>query len=449
MAQRWAVAGHYARLVGVNLLVFCIVAEVLALAMFYWDTGHLFYLYRKPYDSIPESREGRLTGEGLHPYFGPTHKPGYPFDVPDALRPAARELPRLATNNFGFMAKHDYPFTKSDDRQFVIGIFGGSVGVWFCQLGVDRMVEHLSRDGSFEDKELIPLCFSHEGYKQPQQLQVLSYFLSIGQSFDLVVNIDGFNEVALSSINYERGFDISMPSAQHMDPLVNLVNPSTLTPDKLQSLAAIARDKEQLNRLTDRLARTRIAAVGVALDQYYGIVRNRYRAELVRFDALPSNPSENSIIEVTPRTRTSEGQALFEQIAVNWANASVLMHDVLSARGATYIHVLQPNQYFTARSFGADEARIAINPESPFKRGAEQGYPLLLAAPRMTTLRSHQVRFHDATRLFDREPTPVYIDDCCHYTLRGYELLADFIAGAVLESSRPGVTATASPPGAR
>jgi hypothetical protein len=29
---------------------------------------------------------------------------------------------------------------------------------------------------------------------------------------------------------------------------------------------------------------------------------------------------------------------------------------------------------------------------------------------------------------------PVYIDDCCHYTLRGNQLLADFIAKGVLAS---------------
>ena len=31
-----------------------------------------------------------------------------------------------------------------------------------------------------------------------------------------------------------------MPSVMHLDPLVNLVNQATLTPEKLQSLAAIS-----------------------------------------------------------------------------------------------------------------------------------------------------------------------------------------------------------------
>ena len=40
-----------------------------------------------------------------------------------------------------------------------------------------------------DGREPVPLCFSHEGYKQPQQLLVLSYFLSLGQPFDLVINM--------------------------------------------------------------------------------------------------------------------------------------------------------------------------------------------------------------------------------------------------------------------
>ena len=42
----------------------------------------------------------------------------------------------------------------------------------------------------------------------------------------------------------------------------------------------------------------------------------------------------------------------------------------------------------------------------------------------------------DATRLFDDERALVYADDCCHYTLRGNELLADFVVRSVL-SVRP------------
>ena len=88
---------------------------------------------------------------------------------------------------------------------------------------------------------------AHEGYKQPQQALVLAYFLSIGQPFDLVINIDGLNEVALSPLNNQQNLDISMPSASHFIPLINLIDKGSLTPQRLESLAAIARYKSRVD----------------------------------------------------------------------------------------------------------------------------------------------------------------------------------------------------------
>jgi hypothetical protein len=420
-----------AALLAVSVAIFLATAEVLGLALFYWDTGNLFYLYRRPVDPVFEAADTRLTGEALHPYFGVTHKAGYAFDIPEALRPE-RPRPPMTTNNYGFVATSDYPVARASDRQFVIGIFGGSVGVWFCGVGVPTLLDELARHPSFRDRELVPLCFSHEGYKQPQQLQVLSYFLSVGQPFDLVINIDGFNEVALSSINDARGIEIAMPSSQHIEPLVNLVNRFTLTPEKLQSLAAIGRHRAAMARADGWLTRNRSAALNVVLERYAGFVRARYERERVAFDQLPSNPSGNSIIEVAPGTGAT-GAALFDRISRNWAQASVLMRDMLAAKNIPYVHVLQPNQYFTTRQFGEDESRVALNPASPFKRGVEAGYPTLVGGPGPALLKEQGVRFLDGTRIFDAESAPVYLDDCCHYTRRGYELLARLLANAILQ----------------
>jgi hypothetical protein len=103
---------------------------------------------------------------------------------------------------------------------------------------------------------------------------------------------------------------------------------------------------------------------------------------------------------------------------------------MLAARGVPYLHVLQPNQYFTTRTFSAEEARIALNANQPFKRVVELGYPVLQreAAPLAA-----KEQFLDATAAFDREAAAMYEDDCCHYTDRGNEVLADVIARRVLE----------------
>jgi hypothetical protein len=42
------------------------------------------------------------------------------------------------------------------------------------------------------------------GWKQPQQPLALSYFLSLGAKYDVVMNLDGFNELALPFLNNLR-----------------------------------------------------------------------------------------------------------------------------------------------------------------------------------------------------------------------------------------------------
>ena len=78
-----------------------------------------------------------------------------------------------------------------------------------------------------------------------------------------------------------------------------------------------------------------------------------------------------------------------------------------------------------------EEAAVALNAGSPFKAGAEGGYPALVRAMEARRAGAGGAGEVDGTHLFDREPSKVYIDDCCHYTLRGYELLADAAASAV------------------
>lgn len=401
-------------LVAINVLVLLVLAELVAVAFYFFQHGAFFYTAEKAIPGLLlETRRGDLSADVLHPYFGPIHRPG--------VRPE--------TNNIGFGSKQSFPYIRKNEREFLVGIFGGSVARAFCDRGAPRLVARLQRNEALAGREIVPLCFSHEGYKQPQQLIVLAYFLSLGQQFDLVINIDGFNEVALGSRNDERGRDISMPSPIHIDPLLNLIDQATLTPARVQALARISQYKERLNALVNRMQRARVAAVYVALDSYYRFTMNRYQAEVAAYDALPSNPPASSILLLTPpvKKRDSPG-VVYQDIASGWTMASLLMHDLLAARGVTYLHVLQPNQYFTSRVFSESEARVALNKDTPFKRSVEEGYPAL---KRATAELVGKEQFVDGTAAFDREVAAVYEDDCCHYTNRGYEMLAELIAERV------------------
>src|SRR5687767_2512332 len=401
-------------LIAINVLIFVVLAEIAAVGFYYVQHGAFFYTAaRESPPALPETSRGELSADVLHPYFGPIHRPG--------VRPQ--------TNNVGFGSKRAFPYTRAHDRQYLVGIFGGSVAQAFCDRGTARLIAALQRDADLATREIVPLCFSHEGYKQPQQLIVLAYFLSRGQQYDLVINIDGFNEVALGSRSHERGRDMSMPSPIHVDPLLNLIDQATLTPARAQALARISEYKERLNRLAERMHRSRVATVHFALDRYYVFTMNRYQEEVAAYDALPSNPPASSVLLLTPPMTNHESvTAVYEDIAAGWATASLLMRDMLAARGVRYLHVLQPNQYFTRRVFSDEEARVARNDKQPFKQPVERGYPVLARAAAVLAGREE---FLDGTAAFDGETAAVYEDDCCHYTDRGYEILAELIASRV------------------
>ena len=363
-------------------------AELIALAAYYVDTGRLFYVHRKTYpEPLPTPADRLVVREAVHPYFGFTHAPGTPYEIPESLREGGAAPPPRTTNNYGFVSAHAYPFRKTRDDQVIVGLFGGSVGVFFCELGAPRLVDTLRRHDWFRDREIVPLCFSHEGYKQPQQALVLAYFLSIGQAFDLVVNIDGFNDVALAALNAERGLDSAMPSAQHMDALVALINQSALTPEKLESLAAIVDGRRRLTALIARMQSNRIAAANFVLERMYGRAFDQYTRELGRFSNLPSNPPDNALVQVARAPKDGTHAPPLAAITSTWTAGSRLMHDMLAA---------------------AKE-----------------------------DLTSRGVAFVDATGVFDSEPAPVYMDNCCHFTRVGNLRLAEFIAASIVRSPGP------------
>jgi len=98
-----------------------------------------------------------------------------------------------------------------------------------------------------------------------------------------------------------------MPSHEHLDPLINLVNQATLTPAKLDSLYRITRYRQQLNDIAERANRARLASVEFVMRHYYVYLTGRYERERVNFDGLPSNPPSNSAIHVTPKVKPRSG----------------------------------------------------------------------------------------------------------------------------------------------
>ena len=146
-----------------------------------------------PWNAIRASR-------GISPYFG--------FSV---------KIPGEHLNNYGFAVPNnkkriDYPYTPAAD-EFVVAIFGDSVASEFCQDEALTIEESLARHPDLKGRTPVVLNFAAGSLKQPQQPIYLNYFLGLGQKFDLVINIDGFNDVPGAIANCYHGYHPAKPQA--------------------------------------------------------------------------------------------------------------------------------------------------------------------------------------------------------------------------------------------
>ena len=422
------------RLIAINIVVLAVLAELAALAWHFVTHGELYYTRTKPPSSTVAAAPATLTTFRVSPYFGFMRAPGLPLlEVVSAERLADLAAPErtptwtaVATNNYGFLSPHDFPLASTLGNPFVIGVFGGSVAQWFALQAAAALTRDLRDVAALRNRDIVVLNFAAGGYKQPQQLLALNYFMALGQRFDFVINLDGFNEIALARHNLAAGIAVGMPSIEHMAPLARLA-PLVGGGDGADAVAQLALLKRQTADLTATAPRQPLA-LGYLADTLRLRQLTREAAEIAATLAAAPPAAARSLIALTPAAPGTAGSG--DAAIALWSASSRQMNDLLRSRGIPFLQVVQPNQYFGAHPFGTAEAALAVREDSPYRAHVRAGYPLLLAA--LPALRGSGIAVLDATSLFDIEASAVYADDCCHYNQRGNDLLARAIATAMI-----------------
>lgn len=427
----------------INLAFLLVGIEAVSLWFYYSQEGKFFYARGNAPAKIRKDLEkiGVRTGqklddqsvlERLHPFFAYVLEQGA-FTHPES---------GLKVNNYGFFSVYDYPFVKTKDNQYVIGVFGGSVANDFAYNSVidglngKGFIEYLKqRIPQLKDKEIIVLSFAGGGYKQPQQLLILNYFLAVGQEFDMVINIDGFNEVALSNLNNQGQIDVNMPSIQHVQPLAGLANSDMSV---MRSMVNISDWKSQLLTGIKNLEKCPLAACySWKFSQVQKTFKN-YQQEVVKYDRQIGDKSKelgtkDTLVFFTKVPQVLDEDLAFNKMASTWYESSLNMHQILAGKNIEYFQVIQPNQYYqTKRVFTQDEKNIAIIPNHPYSAGVVKGYPLLLS--KAEDLKKAGVNVFSAVEVLDEEPGLVYRDACCHYNEKGQAILFDAVAEAIAEA---------------
>ena len=415
----------------INLVVLFVLLEIGSLS-FYYSKHKQFYYTREHSEDLQNlgiNLEGVRVGESvierLHPYFGYIQKPSPDF------------RPGFKYNNYGFISPYDYPYTKTNNNQVIIGVLGGSVASNYSIYEVQNKIleKKLQQLPQFKGKELIIISLATGGYKQPQQLITLNYLLSLGQKFDLVINIDGFNEVALANINNQNGLDFVMPSSSHVQALTGLANNSLSTP-ALKTLLRIKDNKPKIKDALETLKDCTLASCNAVVSLYVEDLVKNYRRDVARFERYRQKPTEDdntaeSVIYFYMQDPILTDAELFPKIANHWAKSSILIHEILKENNIPYFHILQPNQYYpTQRVFSEAEKKVAFSQDSPYQDAVKKGYPFLLKE--VNELKANQINFFNGVSILDDTKELAYIDNCCHYQKIGENILSNFVADSVV-----------------
>jgi len=425
------------KIVAINLLLLVLLLEAGSIALYFHHTGRFFYSAPHGADTtITPQPDSPLFDEGgpatvkrtLHPYLG------FVYEEHARKRLQFSNID-YAPNNVGILSLHDYPYKKTSDDQFVIGIFGGSVAMYygFYELENHVLANALKQLPYFQNKQIIVLPFASGSYKQPQQSLELSYFTSLGQDFDLVINIDGFNETSLAYLNNKSGLDASMPSVEMFGPLVQLANRSFSTQELTLTLE-ILKLKDELKETEAGLNSCRFATCYTFRWMQLRYLLREYQKKSESLSSVTRNRTESdSLVHVDKHEQPLDDATLIPGLVALWANSELSMHELLTARRVPYFVVVQPNQYYsTGRKFSEAEAKVALNSSSIYSEGVIKAYPKLIA--QTGELKRSGVKIINAVNVFDDTQDAVYLDSCCHYNRAGNELFARFVAGQIVKS---------------
>ncbi|NOX84947.1 MAG: hypothetical protein GXO86_03115 [Chlorobi bacterium] len=345
----------------------------------------------------------------LHPYLGFVSIPGNGY------------------NRFGFPGPD--PLTGKSHDTVNICLMGGSVALGLYHSSMNRLIAKLKKSKAFRKKEFKVIVFALGGFKQPQQLLALNYFLSLGAHYDIVINLDGFNEIVLPYSD-NLPFHVYPSYPRHW----NIYSRKRLNTKVQLQLSKQLALKDEESKLAGLFIKNHFYYSNFGLF-LWGILNNNKKLALVQTEEKlrqAISHSESDFQSTGPAETVTDTTRFFAKQAELWRRASTLINDIGKSEGFAYFHFLQPNQYYkNSKKLTKEELQVAFE-QGPFsyKTAVQKGYPFLVKNGKLLT--GQGINFDDLTLMFKNETRTVYNDKCCHFNELGYNLIADKISGYIV-----------------
>lgn len=353
------------------------------------------------------------ANECIHPYMGWVLNP-------DILRDSSLDGRDVGTSQYGF-ADDLEPIVKRSDDKFIVAILGGSVGWQVSVAGEELIKEQLEASPLLNGRKVRLVRLALSGFKQPQQVMTLNYMLAQGGEFDAIINIDGYNEAALTvSDNIRAGQAAAFPRGWYARTLT-VVDPR----DSADSFA-LHSNRAQRQSMAKSLVGSVLRYSPIA-NAIWKIRDDRCRSNMIELGIKLSQsrrPREELSYASYGPPETYENDEAKNRAAVDlWMRCSRLLHDVSKGHGAHYIHVLQPNQYHEgSKPMSKQELIDTVSATQKAGLAAKAIYPMFVEAG--PELIEQGIYFSDQSMLFSDVEEVIYCDGWCHYNTRGNQMLA-------------------------
>jgi hypothetical protein len=328
-------------------------------------------------------------------------------------------------NEFGFHGSP--PLLKKQENSIIIGVFGGSVAELLCDHEVDYFIQKLKIYPYFENKKINIVCIAQAGFKQPQQLFALNYFLILGGQFDIIINLDGFNEVALPwAENIPNHVSTFFPRSW------NIYSRNTFNLDEILLLASIKKNKNVISQLDHLFSLPILNNFKLLYKFFYMIEQNKINLEEKELSELLVK-SEKSYQTTGPESEFFKKTGAKDNIVKVWKESSIQMSKLAKSNSILYLHFLQPNQYFTdSKPLNNEEKQTAYMINHPYKNPVQIFYPKLIEAG--GDLKKEGIIFNDLTMIFRNNNDTIYSDNCCHLNKKGDEILVNSIIKTIINN---------------
>lgn len=292
------------------------------------------------------------------------------------------------------------------DEKVHVFLTGASVAYYLHQAKRDYLEAELSKVWGKTRVSVV----AKGGLKQPQQLMALTYGAVLGRYPDIVVNLDGFNELAGALVdNFPNRTPLAFPRDWTRTALRSEPEFSGLYL-RLRLVTFLADRAVSWSRhLLPSTGRLLSLSAQNGKEKALAYLDRRARDHL------------NLAYEWRGRVEETAWRGQIDEAVRLWADSSRLIHSFCQLKGIRYLHFLQPNQHLPgSKPLTAAER---AHEESIYAAAIAQGYPKLRAQGER--LKREGEAFFDLTQLFEGRAEDIYTDSVGHVNGLGNDLLAD------------------------